>query len=92
MTIAAAQKRFAQMDSVGQRRMAELNKGKLNKDNVRDGLEVGDNAAAEDAATGAGQAIDNLADVVGDTARNFGLFLLFAALVILGLWALARQA
>ena len=59
---------------------------------VRDGLEVGDNAAAQDAAAGAGQAIDNLADVVGDTARNFGLFLLFAALVILGLWALARQA
>jgi len=41
--IATAQKKFAQMDSVGQRRMAELNKGKLNKTNVRDGLEVAPN-------------------------------------------------
>jgi len=41
--IAAAQQKFAQMDSVGQRRMAELNKGKLNKANVRDGLEVSPN-------------------------------------------------
>lgn len=39
-TVSAAQKKFAQMDSVGQRRMAELNKGKLNKRNVREGLEV----------------------------------------------------
>ncbi len=31
------------MDSVGQRRMAELNKGRLNKANVRDGLEVSPN-------------------------------------------------
>ena len=41
--IATAQKKFAQMDSVGQRRMAELNKGALNKGNVRDGLEVAPN-------------------------------------------------
>ena len=41
--IAAAQKKFAQMDSVGQRRMAELNKGKLDKTNVRAGLEVAPN-------------------------------------------------
>ena len=41
--IAAAQKKFAQMDSVGQRRMAELNKGKLDKANVRAGLEVSPN-------------------------------------------------
>jgi len=41
--IATAQKKFAQMDSVGQRRMAELNKGKLNRTNVRDGLEVAPN-------------------------------------------------
>ncbi len=39
-TVAAAQKRLSQMDSVGQRRMAELNKGKLNKHNIREGLEV----------------------------------------------------
>ncbi len=41
--IATAQQKFAQMDSVGQRRMAELNKGRLNKANVRDGLEVSPN-------------------------------------------------
>ena len=41
--IATAQKKFAQMDSVGQRRMAELNKGRLNKADVRDGLEVSPN-------------------------------------------------
>ena len=41
--IANAQKKFAQMDSVGQRRMAELNKGRLNKANIRDGLEVSPN-------------------------------------------------
>ena len=42
-TIATAQKKFAQMDSVGQRRMAELNKGRFNRANVRDGLEVSPN-------------------------------------------------
>ena len=41
--VAAAQKRFAQMDSVGQRRMAELHKGKFNRGNVREGLEVSPN-------------------------------------------------
>jgi alkanesulfonate monooxygenase len=42
-TVTKAQKRFAQMDSVGQRRMAELNKGKFNKNNIREGLEVSPN-------------------------------------------------
>ncbi|MGY4830996.1 FMNH2-dependent alkanesulfonate monooxygenase [Sphaerotilaceae bacterium SBD11-9] len=41
--VAAAQAKFAQMDSVGQRRMAELNKGKFNKANIREGLEVSPN-------------------------------------------------
>lgn len=41
--IANAQKKFAQMDSVGQRRMAELNKGRLNKADIREGLEVSPN-------------------------------------------------
>ncbi|CAN5394151.1 FMNH2-dependent alkanesulfonate monooxygenase [soil metagenome] len=41
--VAAAQKKFSQMDSVGQRRMAELNKGKFNKANIREGLEVSPN-------------------------------------------------
>lgn len=42
-TVAAAQKKFAQMDSVGQRRMAELNRGRFNPSNVREGLEVAPN-------------------------------------------------
>lgn len=41
--VAAAQKKFAQMDSIGQRRMAELHKGQFNKANVREGLEVSPN-------------------------------------------------
>ncbi len=41
--IAAAQAKFAAMDSVGQRRMAELNRGKLNRTDVREGLEVSPN-------------------------------------------------
>jgi alkanesulfonate monooxygenase len=42
-TVAAAQQKFAQMDSVGQRRMAELHRGKFNPGNVREGLEVAPN-------------------------------------------------
>ena len=42
-TVAAAQKRFAAMDSVGQRRMAELHRGRFNPSNVREGLEVAPN-------------------------------------------------
>ena len=42
-TIATAQRKFAAMDSVGQRRMAELHGGKFNRDNVREGLEVSPN-------------------------------------------------
>jgi alkanesulfonate monooxygenase len=38
--VSAARKKFEQMDSIGQRRMAELNKGQFNKHNVREGLEV----------------------------------------------------
>ncbi|MBV8605759.1 MAG: FMNH2-dependent alkanesulfonate monooxygenase [Pelomonas sp.] len=42
-TIAAAQRKFAQMDSVGQRRMAELHRGTFNRANVREGLEIAPN-------------------------------------------------
>lgn len=59
---------------------------------VRDDLDVGDNAAAVDAERITGDAINNLADTIGDVARNFGLFLLFAVILVLGLWALARGA
>lgn len=42
-TVAAAQAKFSRMDSVGQRRMAELHGGRFNKANIRDGLEVSPN-------------------------------------------------
>ncbi|MBG6082410.1 FMNH2-dependent alkanesulfonate monooxygenase [Rubrivivax gelatinosus] len=42
-TVAAAQARFAQMDSVGQRRMAELHRGRFDKQDVRAGLEISPN-------------------------------------------------
>ncbi|RQP23608.1 FMNH2-dependent alkanesulfonate monooxygenase [Piscinibacter terrae] len=42
-TVAAAQKKFSQMDSVGQRRMAELHGGRFNPKNVREGLEIAPN-------------------------------------------------
>jgi alkanesulfonate monooxygenase len=42
-TVAAAQARFAGMDSVGQRRMAELHGGRFNKADVRAGLEISPN-------------------------------------------------
>ena len=42
-TVAAAQARFKAMDSVGQRRMAELNGGQFNKADVRQGLEIAPN-------------------------------------------------
>ncbi|MBK1714998.1 FMNH2-dependent alkanesulfonate monooxygenase [Rubrivivax gelatinosus] len=42
-TIAAAQARYAQMDSVGQRRMAELHRGRFNRADIRDGLEIAPN-------------------------------------------------
>ncbi|MCE4537057.1 FMNH2-dependent alkanesulfonate monooxygenase [Pelomonas sp. P7] len=42
-TVAAAQARFAKMDSVGQRRMAELHAGRFDKADVRRGLEIAPN-------------------------------------------------
>jgi alkanesulfonate monooxygenase len=42
-TVAAAQARFKTMDSVGQRRMAELHGGRFDKANVRAGLEIAPN-------------------------------------------------
>jgi alkanesulfonate monooxygenase len=41
--VAAAQKKFSAMDSIGQRRMAELHGGKFDKTNPRAGLEVSPN-------------------------------------------------
>ncbi len=42
-TVAAAQKKFAAMDSVGQRRMAELHGGQYDPSDIRKGLEVAPN-------------------------------------------------
>lgn len=42
-TVAAAQAKFAQMDSVGQRRMADLHRGRFDKADVRKGLEIAPN-------------------------------------------------
>jgi alkanesulfonate monooxygenase len=71
--IAAAQKRFAQMDSVGQRRMAELNKGKLDKSNVRNGLEVSPNlwAGVGLVRGGAGTALVGNPQQVADRIQEY---------------------
>jgi alkanesulfonate monooxygenase len=42
-TVAAAQAKFAQMDSVGQRRMAALHGGRFDRADVRAGLEIAPN-------------------------------------------------
>ena len=42
-TVASAQARFEQMDSVGQKRMAALHRGHFNPRDVRDGLEIAPN-------------------------------------------------
>ncbi|HIV72880.1 MAG TPA: FMNH2-dependent alkanesulfonate monooxygenase [Candidatus Aquabacterium excrementipullorum] len=72
-TVAAAQKKFAQMDSVGQRRMAELNKGKFNKDNIRDGLEVSPNlwAGVGLVRGGAGTALVGDPQQVADRIKEY---------------------
>ena len=72
-TVAAAQKKFAQMDSVGQRRMAELNKGKFNKDNIRDGLEVSPNlwAGVGLVRGGAGTALVGNPQQVADRIKEY---------------------
>lgn len=38
-----------------------------------------------------GDALGNAFDTAGDVARNVGLFLLFAVILVLGLWALVKQ-
>lgn len=72
-TVSAAQKKFAQMDSVGQRRMAELNKGKFNKDNIREGLEVAPNlwAGVGLVRGGAGTALVGDPQQVADRIKEY---------------------
>ena len=71
--IAAAQRKFAAMDSVGQRRMAELNQGRLNKANVREGLEVSPNlwAGVGLVRGGAGTALVGNPQQVADRIQEY---------------------
>jgi len=71
--IATAQAKFSQMDSVGQRRMAELNKGKLNKANVREGLEIAPNlwAGVGLVRGGAGTALVGNPQQVADRIKEY---------------------
>lgn len=72
-TVAAAQKKFAQMDSVGQRRMAELHQGKFNRANVREGLEVAPNlwAGVGLVRGGAGTALVGNPQQVADRIQEY---------------------
>jgi alkanesulfonate monooxygenase len=71
--VAAAQARFAQMDSVGQRRMAELHKGRFNKANIREGLEVAPNlwAGVGLVRGGAGTALVGNPQQVADRLKEY---------------------
>ncbi len=71
--IAAAQAKFAAMDSVGQRRMAELHKGRLNKDDIRSGLEIAPNlwAGVGLVRGGAGTALVGNPQQVADRIQEY---------------------
>ncbi|TDP72615.1 FMNH2-dependent alkanesulfonate monooxygenase [Roseateles toxinivorans] len=72
-TVEAAQKKFAKMDSVGQRRMAELNKGRYNKNNIREGLEIAPNlwAGVGLVRGGAGTALVGDPQQVADRIKEY---------------------
>jgi alkanesulfonate monooxygenase len=72
-TVAAAQARFAQMDSVGQRRMAELHSGRFNKANIREGLEISPNlwAGVGLVRGGAGTALVGSAEQVAERIKEY---------------------
>jgi alkanesulfonate monooxygenase len=72
-TVAAAQKKFAKMDSAGQRRMTELHGGHYNPDNVREGLEVSPNlwAGVGLVRGGAGTALVGSAEQVAARLREY---------------------
>ncbi len=71
--IAAAQAKFAAMDSVGQRRMAELHKGRFNKDDIRSGLEISPNlwAGVGLVRGGAGTAVVGNPQQVADRLQEY---------------------
>ena len=72
-TVAAAQAKFAKMDSVGQRRMAELHGGKFNPNNIREGLEVSPNlwAGVGLVRGGAGTALVGNPQQVADRLKEY---------------------
>jgi alkanesulfonate monooxygenase len=72
-TVAAAQARFAQMDSEGQRRMGELHRGRFDKANVRQGLEISPNlwAGVGLVRGGAGTALVGNPQQVADRIREY---------------------
>ena len=71
--VSAAQKKFAQMDSVGQRRMAELHRGKFDRHDVRAGLEIAPNlwAGVGLVRGGAGTALVGNPDQVAARIREY---------------------
>ncbi|MBV8503505.1 MAG: FMNH2-dependent alkanesulfonate monooxygenase [Paucibacter sp.] len=72
-TVSAAQRKFAQMDSVGQRRMAQLHAGKFNKANIREGLEIAPNlwAGVGLVRGGAGTALVGNPQQVADRIQEY---------------------
>src|SRR6188768_1130645 len=72
-TVAAAQAKFAQMDSVGQRRMAELHKGRFDKSDIRKGLEISPNlwAGVGLVRGGAGTALVGSAEQVAARIKEY---------------------
>jgi alkanesulfonate monooxygenase len=72
-TVKAAQDRFKTMDSVGQRRMAELHGGQFDKNNVRAGLEISPNlwAGVGLVRGGAGTALVGNPQQVADRIKEY---------------------
>jgi alkanesulfonate monooxygenase len=71
--IAAAQAKFASMDSVGQRRMAELHRGRFDRDDIRAGLEIAPNlwAGVGLVRGGAGTALVGNPQQVADRIQEY---------------------
>jgi alkanesulfonate monooxygenase len=72
-TVAVAQAKFAQMDSVGQRRMAELHGGLFDKRDIRKGLEISPNlwAGVGLVRGGAGTALVGSAEQVAQRIKEY---------------------
>jgi len=72
-TVAAAQARFKGMDSVGQRRMAELHGGRFDRNDVRAGLEIAPNlwAGVGLVRGGAGTALVGNPQQVADRIKEY---------------------